>query len=155
MKKGDALPEFHLLSGNGRSYSPADFTGEWLVLFFYSKNNTSGCTEEVQQFVELHPDFRKSGCAVVGVSPDTAESHRRFAEKLEVPFPLLSDPAHDLTEKCGFWGKKKLYGKEYMGVIRSTVIVTPEGTVAQVFSKVRVAGHGAEVLKALRELQEG
>ncbi len=106
----------------------------------------------MQEFVELFPDFDRAGCAVAGVSPDTADSHRRFTEKLGVPFPLLSDPAHELIEKCGFWAKKKLYGKEYMGVVRSTLLVAPDGTAARVFTKVKVAGHAAEVLRALKEL---
>ena len=109
----------------------------------------------MQEFVELFPDFDRAGCAVAGVSPDTADSHRRFTEKLGVPFPLLSDPAHELIEKCGFWAKKKLYGKEYMGVERSTFIVDPEGKVAFAWRKVKVKGHADEVLAKLESLTTG
>ncbi|MBL3540450.1 peroxiredoxin [Aminivibrio sp.] len=105
----------------------------------------------MRDFADRMPAFEALNCAVAGISPDSQESHRKFAEKLGISFPLLSDPDHGFIEACGFWAEKKMYGREYMGVERSTVIADPGGKVLKIFRKVKVAGHADEVLKALKE----
>ena len=154
IERGKALPTFALNDAEGKRRTNAEFLGRWLVLYFYPKDNTSGCTSEAQSFAELYGEFQKHETAVVGVSPDDVKSHAKFSSKLGLPFPLLSDPDHALLEACGVWQKKKMYGREYMGVVRSTLLVDPEGVVRELWEKVKVAGHAAAVLEKSLEISK-
>jgi peroxiredoxin Q/BCP len=122
------------------------------VLYFYPKDDTSGCTKEACSFRDEHSKLQKAGAVVLGVSPDDEKKHTRFIAKYELPFTLLCDTEHVLAEKYGAWGEKSLYGKKYMGIIRSTFLIGPDGKVAKVWPKVKAEGHGAEVLAALKTL---
>lgn len=153
--EGKKAPAFSLASSEGGDLSLADYAGKWLVLYFYPKDETSGCTREAHDFRDAGKELKKRGAAVVGVSRDSIASHCRFRDKHDLDFPLASDPDAKMIEKYGAWGEKNNYGKKYMGIIRSTVIVSPDGVVARVFPKVKVDGHAAAVLAALDELRGG
>ena len=122
------------------------------MLYFYPRDNTPGCTVEAREFTELLPEFEKLGVAVIGVSKDSLESHRRFAEKHGLKVTLLSDPEHRVIEAYGAWAKKKMRGREYWGTVRTTYLIDPEGRVAKVWRRVRARGHAAKVLEELRRL---
>ncbi len=151
LESGKQFPAFSLPDQEGITRTLADFAGKWLVVFFYSKDNTSGCTNEARDFAFLHAAFAKSGAAVAGVSKDTVKSHAGFAAKYELPYTLLSDAGHDLLEAAGVWKKKNMHGKEVMGVVRTTALVDPKGIVHTVWSRVKVPGHAAAVLGTLEE----
>lgn len=161
MKKGDRVPEFSLPDQDGNAVSNRDYSGKWLVLYFYPKDNTSGCTREAQDFSALKEDFRKEGCSILGVSPDSIESHAGFRRKHNLTITLLSDPDKSLLAEAGAWGMKMNYGREYMGVIRSTLLIDPHGTVAEIWRQVKVRRktktceilHAQKVLEKLRELK--
>ena len=121
------------------------------MLYFYPKDDTPGCTTEACDFRNDHSEITAAGAAVIGISPDTVQSHDRFKLKHSLPFVLLSDPDHQVAEAYGVWGEKKMFGRTYMGIIRSTFVINPDGKIAQVFSKVRVKGHSRQVLAALTE----
>lgn len=149
---GDAAPGFCLPDQDEREVCFEELSGRWVVLYFYPKDNTSGCTREAVDFTERLKEFRDLGAEVFGVSPDSPKSHRSFREKHRLEVTLLSDPGHRVLEAYGAWGKKRMYGKEYDGVLRSTAIIDPEGKIARIWRKVRVKGHVEEVLEALKSL---
>jgi peroxiredoxin Q/BCP len=149
--EGTKAPAFALDSAAGK-VKLRDFAGKWLVLYFYPKDLTPGCTTEAMAFRDAAGELSKRDAVVVGVSKDSVASHERFAAKCELGFPLLSDPGGEVIRAYGAWGEKVLYGKRSEGILRSTVIIDPKGKVARVFPKVKVAGHAAEVLAALDEL---
>jgi peroxiredoxin Q/BCP len=150
---GRRAPAFSLPDAHGRKTSLAQFKGQWVVLYFYPKDDTSGCTVEAQGFQKTLKEFQKRGAVILGVSPDDAKSHCRFAEKYGLAFTLLSDVDHRMTEKYGVWVEKSMYGRKYMGVQRATLLIDPAGKVAHVWEKVKPAGHAEEVLAALDALQ--
>ena len=152
MEKGKAFPQFSLPDQNGVMRGPGDYAGKWLVVYFYPKDNTSGCTLEAKSFTDLAGQFADLDAVIVGVSPDSVKSHCGFIAKHGLGVTLLSDPEHALLEAAGAWQKKKLYGKEHMGVVRSTALVDPQGVVREVWTKVKAAGHAEEVLARLRQL---
>jgi len=154
IREGSKAPDFALPDQEGKLHRLSDYAGRWVVLYFYPKDNTPGCSQEARDFSALQGRFEALGAVVLGVSKDSVESHRRFATKLGLRFPLLADPETETLRAYGAWGKKKLYGKEYEGTIRSTVLIDPEGRVARVWPKVRVKGHAEEVLAELERLQE-
>jgi len=131
----------------------ADFAGQWLVLYFYPKDNTPGCTTEAIDFTALSPQFQQLNAVILGVSPDSEKSHCRFIEKHNLTIQLLSDPDHQLAEIYQVWGLKKFMGKEYMGIKRSTFLIDPQGNIAYIWSNVKVKAHAEAVLKKLEELQ--
>jgi peroxiredoxin Q/BCP len=131
----------------------ADFAGQWLVLYFYPKDNTPGCTTEAINFTALSPQFQQLNAVILGVSPDSEKSHCRFIEKHNLTIQLLSDPDHELAEIYQVWGLKKFMGKEYMGIKRSTFLIDPQGNIAYIWSNVKVKAHAEAVLKKLEELQ--
>jgi peroxiredoxin Q/BCP len=152
VQEGKAAPDFTLTDAEGKSVSLADFAGKDLILYFYPKDDTPGCTKEACGFRDAWKELQKLGVAVVGVSADGAESHRKFAQKYRLPFPLLSDPEYKVMKKYGAYGEKMMYGKKTVGVIRSTVWIGPDGKVRKHWAKVANAEkHPEQVLKAIRE----
>lgn len=151
LKEGSKAPAFTLPNEKGKKVSLKDFEGKKVVLYFYPKDMTSGCTKEACDFRDAHPDFKKIKAVVLGVSPDSIESHKKFAEKYELPFTLLSDENKKVLEKYGVWKEKSMYGKKYMGVERTTVIIDEKGKIQKIFPKVKVNGHVDEVLEELRK----
>lgn len=152
---GKEALDFCLLDENGQKVCLNDFKGKWVVLYFYPKDNTPGCTKEAENFSELLPEFEKLGAVVIGVSPDSVESHKKFKEKRDLKVKLLSDESREVLKAYGVWQKKKMYGREYMGVVRTTYLIDPEGKVAHVWKRVKVKGHAEAVLNRLKDLREG
>ncbi len=148
---GKKAPAFKLMDANNVKVSLADFKGKKVVLYFYPKDMTSGCTQEACDFRDGMPDFKKIKTVVIGISPDSVESHKKFIDKYELPFILLSDDKKEVVEKYGVWKEKSMYGKKYMGVERTTFVIDEEGIIKNIFPKVKVAGHIEEVLKALKD----
>ncbi len=149
---GDKAPEFCLKNQNDEDICLENFKGKWIVLYFYPKDNTSGCTKEAIGFTERKEDFEKLNAVILGVSPDSTKSHRNFIEKKELKITLLSDPEHNVLETYGAWQLKKMYGREYYGVVRSTYLISPDGKIAYIWTKVKVAGHVNAVYEKLKEL---
>ena len=152
---GDSAPKFDLPSDSGKNLALADFAGKPLVLYFYPKDNTPGCTREAQAFTKLARDFSKAGAAVVGVSKDSVASHCGFRDKLALKIPLLSDPELAVHKAYGAYGEKTMYGKKTIGVIRSTFLIDGKGKIARAWSSVKVDGHAESVLEAVKELATG
>jgi thioredoxin-dependent peroxiredoxin len=150
---GKKAPSFTLQDSEGKKVSLGDYKGKKVVLYFYPKDMTSGCTREACDFKEAFPNFGKIKSVVLGVSIDSVTSHKKFANKYELPFTLLSDENKEVVEKYGVWKEKSMYGKKYMGIERTTFIIDKEGKIARIFPKVKVAGHVDEVLKAIKELK--
>jgi peroxiredoxin Q/BCP len=146
---GTKAPPFSLPSDTGETVSLEDLRGSPVVLFFYPKDDTPGCTAEACEFRDSWKAVQRAGAVVLGVSPDGVASHRRFREKFALPFHLLADEDHAVAEAYGVWGEKSMYGKKYYGVLRTTFIIDAAGSVRRVFEKVKPAGHAAEVLEAL------
>ncbi len=146
---GDAAPDFSLQSGDGSQVSLKKLKGKKVVLYFYPRDNTSGCTREACSFNDNLTALKRRGAVVIGVSPDSVESHQRFADKYGLSFPLLSDPERVLIKAYGVWKEKTMYGRKVKGVERSTFVIDERGKITPVFRKVRVDGHTEEVLKAL------
>ena len=153
LKQGQKAPSFRLASGEGGTVALEEFRGKPVVLYFYPKDDTPGCTREACDFRDTHARIRKTGAVVLGVSPDSVASHQRFRDKYKLSFPLLSDPDKLVAKQFGAWGEKTLYGKKVVGMIRSTFIIDGQGVVRKVFPKVRVDGHADQVLEALRTLE--
>ncbi len=149
LKPGDAAPPFEGPDQHGHTVRLSDFRGKRLVLYFYPKDNTPGCTAEAVNLKEHHEQLAGEGLAVVGVSPDSVESHRRFAEKYGLPFPLIADPEKKILQAYGVWGEKKNYGRTYMGVHRTTFLIDGEGIITHVITKVKTKDHAAQILQAL------
>ena len=149
MQAGDKAPAFTLQDKDGNAVSLGDFRGRKVVLYFYPKDNTSGCTRQACAFAQNYGEFQKRGVAVIGVSKDGAESHRKFAEKYSLPFILLSDPELTAIKAYGVWKEKKLYGKVSMGVARTTFIIDENGVIAEVMEKVKPDTSAAEILAKL------
>lgn len=150
LKAGDKAPDFTLTSDKGESVSLSDFNGKSkVVLYFYPKDNTSGCTKEACSFRDTLPKIKDKNAVVLGVSPDSVKSHQNFINKQELNFTLLSDPEHEVAETYGAWGEKKMYGKTYFGILRSTFVIGEDGIIKYVFDKVQVADHGNDVLEQL------
>ncbi len=152
LKVGNKAPAFALESSEGGKLALKDLKGKNVVVYFYPKDNTPGCTTEALAFRDHKAELDALNAVVVGVSKDSIASHCKFRDKHELTFPLLSDPEGKMLEKYGAWGEKKLYGRVFMGIIRSTVVIDAEGRVRAHFPKVRVKGHVEAVLKALAEL---
>jgi peroxiredoxin Q/BCP len=152
---GGKAPDFDLENDRGKPQSLEDFAGRWLVLYFYPRDNTPGCTREAQTFTEAIEAFRKAGAEVAGVSRDSVKSHEGFRDRFKIAFPLLSDPDLAAHHAYGAWGTKMMYGKQVEGTIRTTFLISPEGDVKHVWSGVKVEGHTDEVLAALEEAQKG
>lgn len=150
---GDALPDIALTTPEGGSVNPSDFAGRKLVLFFYPKDDTPGCTTENQDFTALADDFAAAGVSLLGVSKDSPARHQKFIAKYGLKAPLASDSAENgLSDALGVWTEKVNYGRTYMGMVRTTLLVGADGRIARVWDKVKVKGHAAEVLEAAKSL---
>jgi thioredoxin-dependent peroxiredoxin len=149
---GRKAPKFSLPSTAGDRFAPADVRGSNLVIYFYPRDNTSGCTREAQDFRELHGAFRKANTVIVGVSPDSIESHHKFKSKFKLPFALLSDEDRKVCELFEVIREKSMYGRKFMGIERSTFLIDTEGELRREWRKVKVDGHAAEVLEAVKSL---
>lgn len=152
IQSGIPAPEFSLPDENGNVRRLSDFRGQPLVLYFYPKDNTPGCTTEACNFRDDYNAYLQAGVVILGVSPDDPKSHTRFKDKYSLPFPLLADAGHKVCDLYGVWGPKKLAGRSYMGVLRTTFLIDREGKIARVFEKVKPAEHSAEVLAAIQEM---
>lgn len=150
--EGKKAPAFTLADQSGKKVGLADLAGQWVVLYFYPKDDTPGCTIEAQDFTKDLKHFSKMGATVLGCSPDSSESHQKFISKYKLKISLLSDPNHKIMSKYGAWGEKNMYGKITEGVIRSTVLIDPKGKVAKHWQRVSAKGHAEAVQKVLKEL---
>lgn len=151
--EGMKAPEFTLVNEKGENVSLADYAGEkYVILYFYPKDATPGCTTQACDFRDAYEDFSQLNAVILGVSPDNAASHTRFIEKQGLPFSLLVDDEHTVSEQYGVWKLKKMFGKEYMGIERSTFLIDPTGTVVKEWRKVKVKGHIEESLTTLKQL---
>jgi len=146
-------PEFCLANQDDVEICLRDLKGKWVVLYFYPRDNTPGCTTEACEFTEAAPDFSELDTIILGVSADSTKKHRNFIEKKDLGITLLSDESTDMMQEYGVWQLKKNYGKEYMGIVRTTFIINPDGVIKAVFEKVRVKEHVAKVQEKLQELQ--
>ncbi len=155
LQEGMMAPDFTLNADGGREVTLSNYRGQRVVLYFYPKDNTSGCTTEACNFRDDYSQIIAAGAVVLGVSPDSVKSHDGFKLKYELPFALLSDPEHQVAEMYGAWGEKTMYGRTYMGILRSTFIIDEEGKIVTVFPKVKPKNHSEEVLAALAEMGKG
>lgn len=149
---GKAAPAFTLETDAGTTVSLKDFKGKTIVLYFYPKDDTSGCTTEACEFRDLMPRFTKGSAVILGISPDSVKSHQKFKAKYELPFTLLADTEKTVAEAYGVWKEKSMYGKKYMGVERTTFLIDAKGVLRQVFEKVKPAGHAEAVAAAIAAL---
>jgi peroxiredoxin Q/BCP len=153
LQVGDSAPlNISLESSNGETHSLSDFDGKKIILYFYPKDDTPGCTKEACEFRDTHEDFSQLNAVIIGVSKDPLKSHEKFINKYELPFLLLSDPDKKLHEACGTWVEKSMYGRKYMGSQRSTFLIDEKGIVQEVWPKVKVTGHVKAVLTRLSEM---
>ena len=148
----DKLPSFSLEATKLKTCRDSDLIGQWAVLFIYPKDNTSGCTREAREFNERYSEFESAGLRIFGVSKDTLASHTSFSKKLNLQFPLISDPQTHLIQSLNAWKEKSMYGKKYMGIQRSTFLIDEEGLISFIWPKVKVPGHAEEVLKKVEEM---
>ena len=153
LEVGVKAPEFCLPTQDETEICLRDLSGKWIVLYFYPKDNTPGCTTEACEFTEALPSFESLDAVILGVSPDSPKKHRNFIEKKDLKITLLADEEKEVCHLYGVWQLKKNYGKEYMGVVRSTFLINPKGEIAALWTKVRVKGHVEAVKEKLQELQ--
>ena len=144
---GTKAPDFTLADQRGKAVSLSDFKGKKVVLYFYAEDDTKGCTNQAQRFAELQPGFADKNAVIIGISKDTAESHKAFAEKYHLPFTILADPDKKVINMYGVWGEKKLYGKTVTGLIRTTYIIDEDGMIEKVFPNVRAAYNAGKMLR--------
>jgi peroxiredoxin Q/BCP len=152
VEEGKAAPDFTLADQQGRKVTLSKLKGSPVVLYFYPKDDTPGCTTEACNFRDSFADYKKAGAVILGISPDDSESHAKFAKKFDLPFPLLADHEKKVSEAYGVWKEKSMYGKKYMGVERTTFLIDAQGVVHKAYPKVKVPGHSDAVLEALKAL---
>lgn len=152
LKTGEMAPSFVLNDENGTPHALENYRGKPLVLYFYPKDDTSGCTTEACNFRDDYSAYQENNVTIVGVSADDEKSHRKFIEKNSLPFTLLADTEKEVVNLYGVWGKKKMYGREYDGIFRTTFLIDAEGKIAKVFEKVKPSVHSEEVLEAVKSL---
>lgn len=152
LEEGMKAPGFTLKNSSGEEMSLKDFYGKKVVLYFYPKDMTSGCTQEACDFRDNFDQFKKLDAVIIGISPDSEVSHKKFEEKYDLPFILLADPDHKVCELYGVWKEKSMYGRKYMGVERSTYLIDEKGKIIKIYAKVKVAGHAIDALKTFREV---
>ncbi len=147
---GDLAPDFQLLDDSNRPRKLSDFRGQSVILYFYPKDDTPGCTKEACRFRDDYSAYEEAGVTILGVSPDSVASHVKFKQKYQIPFLLLADTDHKVCDLYGVWGPKKMMGREYQGVLRTTFLIEPNGRILRVFENVRPSEHSAEVLDELK-----
>jgi peroxiredoxin Q/BCP len=150
LEEGDQAPKFELQDADGNLVKSSDYKGKKHVIYFYPRDFTPGCTIEADEFSKEYKKFQKIGVQIIGISTDDVESHKKFVEKMKIPYVLLSDHEFEVCKKFGVWGKKQFMGKEYMGVQRSTFLVNEKGIIFKVYPSVKPRGHAEEVLQALK-----
>ena len=148
ISEGQSLPKFQLSDSDGNTVKSNELKGKKLVIYFYPKDFTPGCTIEADEFSKDYNKFQKAGIEIIGISKDDVESHKKFCNKMKIPYTLLADTETKVSKMFGVWGKKKFMGKEYMGIIRSTFLVNETGKIFKIFEKVKAKGHSKEVLEA-------
>lgn len=149
LETGMKAPDFTLLNQDGEEVSLSDYRGKKVILYFYSKDNTAGCTKQACAFAEHYPEFTEKGAEVIGISKDSAAAHRKFADKYSLPFTLLSNPELDVLQTYDVWKEKNMYGKKVMGVVRTTYLINEEGIIEKAFSKVKAAENAGQMLNEL------
>ena len=147
-----SAPDFKIPSSNNGEFQLKKCKDQFIVIYFYPKDNTPGCTNEAKDFTKLYKQFKKLNCEIVGVSKDSIESHKKFINKFKIPFQLLSDEKMIALKKYGAWGEKSMYGKEFMGIKRTTVLINPKGKIIKILNNVKVKDHAKEVLNSLKEV---
>jgi thioredoxin-dependent peroxiredoxin len=152
LKKGQKAPKFRLKDQNDEEHTLSDYLGKWVLLYFYPKDDTPGCTKEACGIRDNFAEYKKAGITVLGVSKDSVKSHKKFEKKYELPFTLLSDENKDVLKKYGVWQKKKMMGKEYMGTVRISFLINPEGKITKIYPKVKPEIHAKEVLADTKNL---
>ncbi|MFZ2523479.1 MAG: thioredoxin-dependent thiol peroxidase [Minisyncoccia bacterium] len=153
LNEGARAPDFIAKDGEGKKHRLSDYKGQWILLYFYPKDDTPGCTKEACSIRDAWPDFKKLKVQVFGVSIQDEKSHKKFVEKYDLPFMLLADPDKEIVGKYGVWGEKSLYGRKYMGTSRQSFLIDPKGKIAKIYEKVNPVGHAEEVLEDLRNLK--
>lgn len=153
LKKGKIAPDFETLDQDSELHTLSDYRGQWVLIYFYPKDDTPGCTKEALAIRERMPDFNKLKLQVFGVSIQDPKSHKKFAVKYDLPFTLLADPNKKIVTKYGVWGKKKFGGRKYMGTLRTSFLIDPKGKIAKVYGKVKPEIHAEEVLRDLKTMQ--
>ena len=153
LEVGDKAPNFTLPDQNGNSVRLDDFTGKWLLVYFYPRDDTPGCTVEAKDFTALKNDFEKNETVILGVSPDNEAKHCKFIDKHELKIDLLADCEKSMLSDYGVWQEKSMYGKTYMGVVRTTYLIDPDGNIAEAWTKVKAKGHADAVLKRLLDIR--
>ena len=152
---GTKAPDFTLQDQDGVSHTLSQYKSQWVLIYFYPKDNTPGCTKQACTLRDAEPAFEKLDAVVLGISGDSVASHKKFVEKFQLPFPLLADTDRNVIEAYGSWGKKKLMGREYMGIFRNSFLISPDGTVAKVYEAVKPEKHAEEVLADIALLTHG
>jgi peroxiredoxin Q/BCP len=153
LKQNDSAPDFTLTDQNGGSHTLSALRGKWVLLYFYPKDDTPGCTKQACAIRDNYPAFEKLGIVVFGISTDSEASHQKFAEKYDLPFILLADPKKEVVELYGVFGKKKFMGKEFLGVSRTSFLVAPDGTIAKIYENVKPEAHADEVLSDMKAIK--
>jgi peroxiredoxin Q/BCP len=151
IKENSKAPNFKLPSSNNKNFEINKSFDQYLVIYFYPRDNTPGCTSEAKDFTKLYKEFKKLNCEIFGISKDSVESHKKFISKFKIPFELLSDEKITALKKYGAWGEKSMYGKKFMGIKRTTVLINPKGKIIKIWNNVKVKDHAKEVLSCLKE----
>ena len=154
LKLKQKTPAFCLADQDGELHAPRLYLGQWLLIYFYPKDNTPGCTKEACSIGDNFPAFKKLGLKVLGISTDSVKSHKKFADKYKLPFTLLADEKKEAVKKYGVWGKKKFMGREYMGTLRTSFLIDPKGKIVKIYEKVNPVTHAEEVLADLKEFKK-
>ncbi len=154
LKVGKAAPSFSLNDQDGKTHKLSAYKGKWVLLYFYPKDDTPGCTKQACGIRDEFPTFKKLECIVFGISTDTEKSHKKFEEKYKLPFTLLADTEKKVVEKYGVWAPKKFMGREFLGTVRTSFLINPEGRIAKIYENVKPAVHAEEVLADLKELRK-
>lgn len=150
IKENSKAPNFKLPSNNNKSFEINKNLNQYIVIYFYPRDNTPGCTNEAKDFSKLYNDFKKLNCEVIGISKDSIESHKKFITKFKIPFQLLSDEEVMVLKKYGAWGEKSMYGKKFMGIKRTTILIDPKGKIMKIWNNVKVLDHAKDVLNFLK-----
>jgi len=151
MKEKELAPNFKIPSSNNKEFELKKNKNKFLVIYFYPRDNTPGCTNEAKDFSKLYKEFKKLNCDIFGISKDNVDSHKKFISKFKIPFQLLSDEKIVALKKYGAWGEKSMYGKKFMGIKRTTVLISPKGKIIKIWNNVKVKDHAKEVLSCLKE----